>query len=48
MEFEIKDDPQGVPDLPDGDRDGGLEEDLAVLRKSARQEEMDMKETAPS
>lgn len=26
MEYEIGDDPQGSPDHPDGDRDGGLRE----------------------
>lgn len=28
MEYEIGDDPQGLPDRPDGDRDGGLRENL--------------------
>lgn len=28
MEYEIGDDPQGLPDLPEGDRDGGLREPL--------------------
>ena len=36
MEYEIKDDPQGQPDRPDGDRDGGLVEDPVALRKSVR------------
>ncbi len=33
MEYEIKDDPQGLPDTPDGERDGGLEEERVFLRK---------------
>lgn len=31
MEYEIKDDPQGEHDLPEGDRDGGLVEDHSAL-----------------
>lgn len=32
MEFEIEDDPQGLPDYPEGDRDGGLREDRMLVR----------------
>lgn len=45
MEYEIKDDPQGLPDIPDGDRDGGLEEDPVALRRAARHQERDGEET---
>lgn len=33
MEYEIKDDPQGLPDHADGLRDGGLDEERYYLRK---------------
>ena len=33
MEYEIDDDPQGLPDRPDGDRNGGLSEDRMFFRK---------------
>jgi hypothetical protein len=32
VEFEIDDDPQGLPEWLDGERDGGLKEDLLVRR----------------
>ena len=35
MEFEIGDDPQGLPDRPEGDRDGGVRENM-VFRKEPR------------
>ncbi len=35
MEYEIGDDPQGLPDRPEGDRDGGLDHDRIVFRRSA-------------
>lgn len=35
MEYEIGDDPQGLPDKPDGDRDGGLREDRIMFRRGA-------------
>lgn len=35
MEYEIDDDPQGLPDRPDGDRKGGLREDRIFFRKGA-------------
>lgn len=35
MEYEIGDDPQGLPDRPEGDRDGGIRENL-VFRKEPR------------
>ena len=35
MEYEIGDDPQGLPDRPDGERDGGLREDRIYFRKGA-------------
>lgn len=31
MEYEIKDDPQGERDRPEGDRDGGIVEDHSAL-----------------
>jgi hypothetical protein len=33
MEYEIGDDPQGLPDRPDGDREGGLREERLLFRK---------------
>lgn len=41
MEFEIEDDPQNLPDLPEGDRSGGLIEDLTSLRYKVRERETD-------
>ena len=35
MEYEIYDDPQGQPDRPDGDRQGGLREDRLFFRRDA-------------
>lgn len=35
MEYEIGDDPQGLPDEPEGDRDGGLP-DKFMLRQRKR------------
>ncbi len=35
MEYEIADDPQGDRDRSECRRDGGLEEDLVALRRSA-------------
>ena len=35
MEYEIEDDPQGLPERPDGDRKGGLREDRMFFRKAA-------------
>lgn len=35
MEYEIGDDPQGLPDYPEADRDGGIREKL-VFRKEPR------------
>lgn len=32
MEYEIDDDPQGLPDHDEGDRDGGITEDHRALR----------------
>jgi hypothetical protein len=32
MEYEIGDDPQGLPEIPDGDRDGGLREEWFLMR----------------
>lgn len=31
MEYEIDDDPQGLPETIDGDRDGGLREDRLLF-----------------
>lgn len=33
MEYEIGDDPQGLPEMPEGDRDGGLREPLFFRRE---------------
>ena len=35
MEYEIGDDPQGLPEAPGGDRDGGLREDPFLLFRTA-------------
>lgn len=35
MEYEIGDDPQGLPDCPEGDRDGGLRENLFFRKEPA-------------
>ena len=35
MEYEIGDDPQGLPDRPDGGRNGGLSDDRMFIRTSA-------------
>lgn len=35
MEYEIGDDPQGLPEVPEGDRDGGLREGRVLFRKGA-------------
>ena len=35
MEYEIGDDPQGLPEMPEGDRDGGLRE-LLFFRREPR------------
>ncbi len=35
MEYEIGDDPQGLPEQPEGDRGGGLAEDRIFFRKPA-------------
>lgn len=34
MEYEIKDEPQGLPDRPEADRDGGLREKPQTTRKA--------------
>lgn len=34
MEYEIGDDPQGLPDRPEGDRGGGIRENLFFRRES--------------
>lgn len=36
MEYEIADDPQGLPDRTEGLRDGGLREDLVFFRSRSR------------
>lgn len=33
MEYEIDDDPQGLPDKPEADRDGGVREPMFFRRK---------------
>lgn len=35
MEYEIDDDPQGLPDKPEADRDGGVREPVFFRRKPA-------------
>ena len=35
MEYEIGDDPQGLPDAPEGNRDGGLGESRIFFRNKA-------------
>lgn len=35
MEYEIGDEPQGLPDRPEGDRDGGLRDDPFFFRRNA-------------
>ena len=35
MEYEIDDDPQGLPEHHDGDRDGGIVEDHRALRNQS-------------
>ena len=35
MEYEIDDDPQGLQDEPEGDRDGGLVEDHIALKNQS-------------
>ena len=35
MEFEIRDDPQGLPEYHEGDRDGGVTEDHRALRNQS-------------
>ncbi|WP_375290232.1 hypothetical protein [Qipengyuania sp.] len=44
MEYEIDDDPQGLPDRNEGDRDGGIHEDRMIFRFGAperRENEID-------
>lgn len=33
MEYEIGDDPQGLPELPEGDRNGGMREPLSFRKE---------------
>lgn len=35
MEYEIGDDPQGLPEAPEGHRDGGLSDGSLFFRKKA-------------
>ena len=35
MEYEIDDDPQGLQDEPEGDRDGGIVEDHIALKNQS-------------
>jgi AbrB family looped-hinge helix DNA binding protein len=46
MEFEIGDDPQGLPEHPEGDRDGGLREHL-FFRKEPNRSVTQLDEEAP-
>ena len=46
MEYEIGDDPQGLPDRPDGDRDGGLRTVPIFFRKNAPAEPIDIHDDA--
>lgn len=47
MEYEIGDDPQGLPDHPDGNRDGGLGEDRLFFRKDPPDRVADRHHYAP-
>ena len=42
MEYEIDDDPQGLPDRPDGDRDGGLRDAPVFFRRQVPVEPVDL------
>ncbi len=46
MEYEIGDDPQGLPDVPEGDRDGGLRENLFFRKGSTRPAPIQLDEEA--
>lgn len=46
MEYEIGDDPQGLPDRPDGDRDGGLRDAPVFFRRHAPVEPVDLHDDA--
>lgn len=48
MEYEIGDDPQGLPDAPEADRDGGLRERLFFRKGSNSPSTTQLDEEAPS
>lgn len=48
MEYEIGDDPQGLPDTPEGDRDGGLRENLFFRKGPTRRAATQLDEDAPA
>ncbi len=47
MEYEIDDDPQGLPDVPDGDRDGGVRASAAIRKGFIRRAATQPGENAP-
>lgn len=48
MEYEIGDDPQGLPDIPEGDRDGGVSERLFFRKGPSRPATPQLDEDTPS
>lgn len=46
MEYEIVDDPQGLPEKLEGDRDGGLREDRILFRHCAPSTRADLYDDA--
>ena len=48
MEYEIGDDPQGLPDRPEGDRDGGLRENLFFRKGPSHRSATQLDEEARS
>lgn len=48
MEYEIKDEPQGLQDHAEGDRDGGLEEDPVIVHRRNRRDAQRQHETSRS
>lgn len=41
MEYEIRDEPQGLADIPDGDRDGGLRTAGSAFKHPASEQDRD-------
>ena len=46
MEYEIGDDPQGLPERPEGDRKGGLREDRIFFRRGAPAKRLNLHDDA--